>query len=132
MRGRLWGFDVGKYGRHLKEATADFFSLLLHTKPREPPFGTYETVKHEKGKVQSTLKLSEKARAAARLRKRQYEGEVCGTRIEAETSAARDRAKKLEPSNTARKQKKGCAEHSARRKARRYGTPAMTGALSRR
>eukprot|EP00435_Cladocopium_sp_Y103_P054573 s1802_g17.t2 len=93
-RGRLWGFDVGKYGRHLKEATADFFMRLHHAKAGDPPFGTYDTVKDEEGNFQSTLRLSERSRAAARLRKRQYEGEVCGTRIEAETSAARVKKEK--------------------------------------
>lgn len=109
----------------------------LHAKTGDPPFGKYETVKDEEGNFRSTLRLSERARDVARLRKRQYEGEVRCTKKEADLSAARafwddphvkESAAKLLPSNTAKKRKKGCAEQSARRKARRYGTPEMTGA----
>ena len=66
-----------------------------------------------------------------RLGNREYKGEVCGSKIEAEVSAARifwedprvqERAEKLEPSKKARKNKRRCAERNAERKARRYGT----------
>ena len=67
-------------------------------------------MEQEKGQFRSTLRLSERARAAV-LSKKDYEGEVHRTKREAETSAARvfwddpcvqERAKTLEPSKSAR------------------------------
>ena len=51
---------------------------LLHHKPDDPKFGTYHTVQDADGNFQSTLRLIHRAQAAARLRKREYKGEVCG------------------------------------------------------
>eukprot|EP00435_Cladocopium_sp_Y103_P063035 s399_g24.t1 len=135
-RGRLCGFDVGKYGENFKGATVDFFRRLRHSDPEDPTFGTYHTVRDKEGLYHSTLRLSDKARAAARLKKIKYEGEAGRTKIEAELSAARvlwddrriqERAAKLPPSKKARKRKKACAENNARRNALRFGRPAMTG-----
>eukprot|EP00435_Cladocopium_sp_Y103_P003983 s2263_g1.t1 len=105
---------------------------LLHAEPGDPPFGTYDTVEGADGNFHSTLQLTERAQKAARLKKREYEGEVCSTGPDAETSAARlfwddprvqDRAKKLPPSRKARKQKQRCAQRSEKRKAQYgYGT----------
>eukprot|EP00435_Cladocopium_sp_Y103_P045450 s376_g13.t1 len=121
---KMWGLDVGKYGNNWKGAAADFFRRLLHKAPDDPPFGTYHTVKDEEGKFRSTLRLSDKAFAAARLRQREYEGEVGSTKTGAELSAARvlwddprmrEGAAKLHPSKKAEKRRKA----SARRKAQR-------------
>ena len=104
---------------------------LLHHKPGDPKFGTYDTVKDADGNFQSTLRLIRRAQAAARLRKREYKGEKCRTKIEAEVSAARvfwddphaqEKAAKLPPSTKARRQRKRCAEYSAKRKAEWLGT----------
>ena len=76
---------------------------LLHSAPGNPPFGTYETLGFHKsqtedrqvtlenadGKFQSKLVLAENARGAARLRKKEYRGQVCCTKPEAEQAAAR-------------------------------------------
>eukprot|EP00435_Cladocopium_sp_Y103_P007136 s4881_g2.t1 len=133
--GKLWGFDVGKYGQNMKGATVNFFSRLLHSGPGDPGFGTYEILKDADGKFQCTLRLAEGARTAARLRRREYKGGVCRTKAEAEQSAARafwddslvkERAAKLEPSKKDRRNRKRFAEAkaaSAKRKALYgYGT----------
>ena len=92
----------------------------LHFEPGDPPFGTYDTVKHEKDNFQCTLRLSEKARDAVRLTKMEYKGEVGGTKLEAETLAARvfwddplvkEKAAKLPPGINIQKRKKTCAEY---------------------
>ena len=78
------------------------------------------------GNFQSTLRLTDRAREAARLRNGEYKGEVCPTKPEAEHSAARgfwddplvkEIAAKLEPSKKTRKNRKMCAEANAKRKA---------------
>ena len=106
---------------------------LLHHKPGDPKFGSYDTVKDADGNFQCTLRLTKRAQAAARLGTREYKGEVSGSKWEAEISAAREfwedpraqeRAEKLEPSKKAKKEKKRCAERNAERKARRYGARA--------
>eukprot|EP00435_Cladocopium_sp_Y103_P072721 s171_g41.t1 len=132
LRGRLWGFDMDKYGQNMKTATIDFFARLFHSEPGGPQFGTYETQKDVDGNFQSTLQLSEKARTAAGLRNWEYKGELCRTKPEAEQSASRllwedpnirEKAAKLPPSKKARRQKKRAAEASAKRKALYgYGT----------
>ncbi|CAL1132263.1 unnamed protein product [Cladocopium goreaui] len=118
-RGRLWGFDVGKYGLNMKGACFILNLAILHG-------GTYETLKDVDGNFQSTLRLTDRAREAARLRNGEYKGEVCPTKPEAEHSAARgfwddplvkEIAAKLEPSKKARKNRKMCAEANAKRKA---------------
>ena len=100
----------------------------LHFEPGDPPFGTYDTVKHEKDNFQCTLRLSEKARDAVRLTKMEYKGEVGGTKLEAETLAARvfwddplvkEKAAKLPPGINIQKRKKTCAEYLKRRNAER-------------
>eukprot|EP00435_Cladocopium_sp_Y103_P051854 s376_g16.t1 len=122
----MWGFDVGKYRGNWKSAADDFFRRLLHKTPDDPPFGTYHTVKDEEGKFRSTLRLSDKAFAAARLRKREYEGEVGSTQTEAELSAARalwdeprirEIAANLHPSKKKQRRRTACQEFEARRKA---------------
>lgn len=99
---------------------------LQRSDPKDPPFGTYHTVRDEDGLYHSTLQLTDKARAAARLKKLQYKGEGERTKIAAELSAARvlwddprirEQAAKLRPGKTAVKRRKACAEHNARRKA---------------
>ena len=104
---------------------------LLHHKPDDPKFGTYHTVEDADGNFQSTLRLIHRAQAAARSRKREYKGEVCGTKMKAEASAARvfwddpqakEKAAKLPPSKKVQRQKKRRAERNAARKVRRYGT----------
>eukprot|EP00435_Cladocopium_sp_Y103_P056532 s2497_g19.t1 len=88
-RGRLWGFDVDKYNGNWKGAAVDFFRRLQRSDPKDPPFGTYHTVRDKEGLYHSTLRLTDKARAAARLKKIKYEGEACRTKLDAERSAAR-------------------------------------------
>ena len=104
---------------------------LLHSKPGDPPFGIYKTVRDEDGKYTSRLRLREFVQRKANAKNREYQGEASRTKIEAETSAARvfwedpriqERAAKLAPSKKARRQKKRCAQRNAERKARRYGT----------
>ncbi|CAL1163686.1 unnamed protein product [Cladocopium goreaui] len=89
LRGRLWGFDVNKYDGNWKGATVDFFRRLQRSDPKDPPFGTYHTVRDEDGLYHSTLQLTDKARAAARLKKLQYKGEGARTIKAAELSATR-------------------------------------------
>ena len=104
---------------------------LLHSKPGDDPFGIHKTVKDADGNFQSALRLTNRAQAAARLGNREYKGEVCSSKMEADVSAARvcweelrvqERAEKLEPSKRAKMGRKRCAERNAERKARRYGT----------
>ena len=52
---------------------------LQRSDPKDPPFGTYHTVRDEDGLYHSTLQLTDKARAAARLKKLQYKGEGART-----------------------------------------------------
>lgn len=126
LRGRLWGFDVSKYDGNWKGATVDFFRRLQRSDPKDPPFGTYHTVRDEEGLYHSTLQLTDKARAAARLKKLQYKGEGAHTIKAAELSAARvlwddprirEQAAKLRPGKTALKHNKNYLQHNARRKA---------------
>ena len=105
---------------------------LLHHKPDDPTYGTYHTVEDADGNFQSTLRLIPRAQAAAGLRKPEYKGEVCATKIGAEVSAARvfwddpqaqEAAAKLRPSNKVIRQTKRYAERkAAARKAGQYGT----------
>eukprot|EP00435_Cladocopium_sp_Y103_P071081 s171_g36.t1 len=55
--GRLWGFDVGKYGQNMKTATIDFFSRMFHSEPGDHPFGTHKTLKDVDGNFQCTATL---------------------------------------------------------------------------
>ena len=117
---------------------------LLHHKPDDPKFGTYHTVQDADGNFQSTLRLIHRAQAAARLRKREYKGEVCGAvprwkqscqppacfgmilksaaRVFWDDPQAQEKAAKLPPSKKVQRQKKRRAERNAARKVRRYGT----------
>ena len=99
---------------------------LQRSDPKDPPFGTYHTVRDEDGLYHSTLQLTDKARAAARLKKMQYKGEGARTIKAAELSAARvlwddpcirEQAAKLRPGKTALKHNKNYLQHNARRKA---------------
>ena len=103
---------------------------LQRSDPKDPPFGTYHTVRDEEGLYHSTLQLTDKARAAARLKKLQYKGEGARTKIAAELSAARvlwddprirEQAAKLRPGKTALKCNKNYLQHNARRKAQWLG-----------
>ena len=100
---------------------------MLHSAPGDPAFGTYDSIVDVDGKWVSTLRLSDKAKKAARVKKTDYAGKAFDTKLQAETSAARlfwddprvqDRAKKLEPSKKAQKRRNACIEH-AKRKAER-------------
>lgn len=104
---------------------------LLHSRPGDPPFGIYKTIKDEDGKFHSTLQLRERVQAAANAGNREYKGEEGSTKNEAEESAARlfwadpgvqEKAAKLPPSNKMQGQKNRWVEICAKRKARRYGT----------
>ena len=116
----------------ISSATTLGVRRLLHSVPGDPPFGTYETFEKEDGKFQSKLVLPENTRRAAGLRQREYTGEKCSTKPEAEQAAARafwddslvkERAAKLEPSKKARRKVERCAKTSAKRKALYgYGT----------
>lgn len=99
---------------------------LLHAEPHDPPFGTYETVQTADCKFESTLRLSDRAQAAAGLSNTEYKGEVCSNKAEAENSAARvfwddpiaqERAAKLEPSRKSLKERCRRLGHNAKRKA---------------
>ena len=99
---------------------------LQRSDPKDPPFGTYHTVRDEDGLYHSTLQLTDKARAAARLKKMQYKGEGARTIKAAELSAARvlwddpcirEQAAKLRPGKTALKHNKNYLQHNARRTA---------------
>ena len=99
---------------------------LQRSDPKDPPFGIYHTVRDEEGLYHSTLQLTDKARAAARLKKLQYKGEGARTIKAAELSAARvlwddpcirEQAAKLRPGKTALKHNKNYLQHNARRKA---------------
>ena len=106
---------------------------LLHFKNGDPKFIFYVTRELADGSFQSTLRLSEKAKAWGRLQKMEYAGHKCSTEKESEMSAARvfwedpfvlERAQKLEPSKKARRNKKRSAENRQRRKELYgYGTP---------
>ena len=105
---------------------------LLHSVPGDPPFGTYETFEKEDGKFQSKLVLTDDTRIAAGLKQREYTGEKCSTKPEAEQAASRafwddslvkERAAKLEPSKKAQRNVGRCAKANAKRKALYgYGT----------
>ena len=109
-------------------ATTFAVRRLLHSKPGDDPFGIHKTVKDADGNFQSALRLTNRAQAAARLGNREYKGEVCSSKMEAEVSAARvfweelrvqERAEKLEPSKKVRKEKD--AAQSAMQSAKRDG-----------
>ena len=113
---------------------------LLHSKPHDPPYGTWETVRDD-GKYQCTLRLTDRAQAATCARKMEYKGQVCRNTGDAEKSAAglfwddhgvRATAAMLGPSRKAWKRstnardfqeslkaKRQCAEISAKREAQR-------------
>ena len=107
---------------------AGFVRRLLHSAPGDPAFGTYDSIVDVDGKWVSTLRLSDKAKKAAHVKKTDYAGGGFRTKLEAETSAARlfwddprvqDRAKKLQPSKKTEKRRNACADH-AKRKAQGY------------
>ena len=109
-------------------ATTFAVRRLLHSKPGDDPFGIHKTVKDADGNFQSALRLTNRAQAAARLGNREYKGEVCSSKMEADVSAARvfweelrvqERAEKLEPSKKVRKEKD--AAQSAMQSAKRDG-----------
>ena len=61
---------------------------LLHSKPHDPPFGTWETVRDKDGKFRCTLRLTDRAQAATGARKMEYKGPPCCNTGDAEKSAA--------------------------------------------
>eukprot|EP00435_Cladocopium_sp_Y103_P015864 s3881_g3.t3 len=115
-----------------RSASACEVTRLLHSKPRDIPVATYDTVTHEDGTFQATLQIGGRAHAVAGLTNMDYRGHRCSTKKEAEVSAAKafwddprvlEKAKSLEPSKRARNQKKRCAQHNAKRKAQYPDAP---------
>ncbi|CAL1136093.1 unnamed protein product [Cladocopium goreaui] len=113
-RGRLYGFNLAKYGEQFKVALKEFVERVSneHTSIVEQP--KFHTVKDAEGNFQSTLKLNDKTLLLLPdLReKTEFEGEKCASKKEADNSAAKafwddprvlEIARTLKPSRKAQK-----------------------------